>query len=125
MNIVLWVVQILLALAFLMAGGMKISQPMEKLRKAMSWTSHASIGTVRLIGDIGNTGRSRTHFTCCHRHPALVNTSCSYLLSLNHDWCGYCPYPAQGICWFGRSTCPFPTWPVYPSHGRFMVAPLS
>jgi len=50
MNIVLWVVQILLALAFLMAGGMKVSQPGEKLRKAMSWTAHVSIGSVRLVG---------------------------------------------------------------------------
>jgi len=50
MNIVLWIVQILLALAFLMAGGMKVSQPIEKLKKAMSWTSHTSVGTVRLIG---------------------------------------------------------------------------
>ena len=50
MNIALWVVQILLALAFLMAGGMKVSQPIEKLKKAMSWTSHTSVGTVRLVG---------------------------------------------------------------------------
>lgn len=50
MNIVLWVVQILLALAFLMAGGMKVSQPIEKLKKTMSWTGYASIGTVRLVG---------------------------------------------------------------------------
>ncbi|HLX41243.1 MAG TPA: DoxX family protein [Ktedonobacteraceae bacterium] len=50
MNIALWVVQILLALAFLMAGGMKVSQPMEKLKKAMSWTSHTTVGTVRLVG---------------------------------------------------------------------------
>jgi uncharacterized membrane protein YphA (DoxX/SURF4 family) len=48
MNIVLWIVQILLALAFLMAGGMKVSQPGEKLRKAMSWTEHVPV--VRLVG---------------------------------------------------------------------------
>lgn len=50
MNIALWVVQILLAIAFLMAGGMKVTQPMEKLKKAMSWTSHTTVGTVRLVG---------------------------------------------------------------------------
>jgi uncharacterized membrane protein YphA (DoxX/SURF4 family) len=48
MNIVLWVVQILLALAFLLAGGMKVSQSAEKLRKSMAWTT--SVGTVRLVG---------------------------------------------------------------------------
>ena len=50
MNILLWIVQILLALAFLMAGGMKVTQPVEKLRKAMSWTNHASVRSVRLVG---------------------------------------------------------------------------
>ena len=50
MNIVLWIVQILLALAFLMAGSMKASQPIEKLRKNMAWTAHTSPGIVRLIG---------------------------------------------------------------------------
>lgn len=52
MNIVLWVVQILLALAFLMAGSMKASQPIEKLRKNMAWTAHTSPGTVRLVGTL-------------------------------------------------------------------------
>lgn len=50
MNIVLWVVQILLALAFLLAGSMKASQPIEKLRKNMAWTAQTSPGIVRLIG---------------------------------------------------------------------------
>lgn len=50
MNIVLWVVQILLALAFLLAGSMKASQPIEKLRKNMAWTARTSPGIVRLIG---------------------------------------------------------------------------
>lgn len=50
MNIALWIVQILLALAFLMAGFMKVSQPIEKLQKRMNWTKHVSPGTVRLVG---------------------------------------------------------------------------
>src|SRR5260370_27098182 len=50
MTIALWVVQILLALAFGMAGIMKSSQPIEKLKKNMSWVGHMAPGVVRLIG---------------------------------------------------------------------------
>ena len=50
MNIALWIVQILLALAFLMAGSMKVSQPIEKLQQRMNWTKHVKPGTVRLVG---------------------------------------------------------------------------
>jgi hypothetical protein len=52
MNVVLWVLQILLALAFLAAGGMKLSQPKEKLEKQMTWTRTASPGTVKAVGAI-------------------------------------------------------------------------
>lgn len=50
MAIVLWIIQILLALAFLMAGFMKVSQPIEKLRERMNWAKHAAPGIVRLVG---------------------------------------------------------------------------
>jgi len=50
MNIALWIVQGLLAVAFLMAGGMKLSQPKEKLAERMGWVEDFSQNTVRLIG---------------------------------------------------------------------------
>ncbi len=50
MNIVLWVLQILLALAFLGAGIMKVSQPIANLKKNMSWVEAAPVGAVRTIG---------------------------------------------------------------------------
>ena len=50
MNIALWIVQILVALAFLMAGSMKVSQPIDKLKKNMNWTAHTTPGIVRLVG---------------------------------------------------------------------------
>ncbi len=50
MNIALWIVQILLALVFLMAGVMKASQPIEKLQKNMNLTKHVSPGFVRVVG---------------------------------------------------------------------------
>ncbi len=50
MNIVLWVLQILLALAFLGAGIMKVSQPIANLKKNMSWVEATPVGVVRTIG---------------------------------------------------------------------------
>jgi len=52
MNIALWIVQILLALAFLLAGSMKVSQPIDKLKKNMNWTAHTTPGIVRLVGTL-------------------------------------------------------------------------
>jgi uncharacterized membrane protein YphA (DoxX/SURF4 family) len=56
MGIALWVVQVLLALAFLGAGAMKLSQPKEKLLKNMAWVEDFSQGTVRLIGALEVVG---------------------------------------------------------------------
>ena len=51
MNIVLWIIAGLLAAAFLAAGGMKLTQPKEKLAASgMGWTEDFSGGTVKLIG---------------------------------------------------------------------------
>jgi len=52
MNIALWIVQILVALAFLMAGSMKVSQPTDKLKNNMAWAAHMTPGIVRLIGTL-------------------------------------------------------------------------
>lgn len=50
MNTALWIVQILLALAFGMAGIMKLTQPRERLSKNMGWVNDFSQNNVRLIG---------------------------------------------------------------------------
>ena len=50
MGIALWVVQVLLALAFVVSGATKLSQPKEKLLKNMAWVEDFSQGSVRIIG---------------------------------------------------------------------------
>ena len=50
MNIVLWIVQGLLALAFLLAGFMKTFRPVETLKKNMAWVSAVGAPFVRFIG---------------------------------------------------------------------------
>lgn len=51
MNVVLWIIAGLLALAFLGAGLMKLSQPKEKLATSgLAWTEDFSAGAVKGIG---------------------------------------------------------------------------
>ena len=50
MNAVLWIVQGLLAAAFLAAGLMKSTRPIEALSKQMTWVKSVPPGFVRFIG---------------------------------------------------------------------------
>jgi len=50
MNVVLWVVQIVLALGFLLAGIPKVTQPREKLLTMMPFVEDFSQNAVRAIG---------------------------------------------------------------------------
>jgi uncharacterized membrane protein YphA (DoxX/SURF4 family) len=50
MNVVVWVLQVLLALAFLLAGVMKSTQPRQRLATSMGWVEDFSDNTVRTIG---------------------------------------------------------------------------
>ena len=50
MSVVLWIIQVVLALAFLMAGFMKLTQPIATLSKRMTWTAAVPLGLVRFIG---------------------------------------------------------------------------
>jgi uncharacterized membrane protein YphA (DoxX/SURF4 family) len=50
MRYALWIVQILLALAFLAAGFMKLTMPVEQLAQNMVWVSDVPAWLVRFIG---------------------------------------------------------------------------
>jgi uncharacterized membrane protein YphA (DoxX/SURF4 family) len=50
MKYVLWIVQVLLALAFLAAGVMKLMTPVDELVQAMPWVSAVPVWLVRFIG---------------------------------------------------------------------------
>ena len=50
MNITLWVIQILLALAFLLAGIPKATQPIPALSKRLTWAKDVPAPFVRFIG---------------------------------------------------------------------------
>lgn len=50
MNTALWIAQIVLAVAFVGAGVLKLVQPKEKLQASLPWAEDFSQGTIRLIG---------------------------------------------------------------------------
>ncbi|MBX3013544.1 MAG: DoxX family protein [Caldilineaceae bacterium] len=50
MNIILWIIQILLAAAFGMAGFTKLSQPIDALSGMMPWVAAVPLLLVRFIG---------------------------------------------------------------------------
>ena len=50
LHIILWIVQVLLAAAFFMAGMMKGTQPMEKVIATLPWAADISPNLVRFIG---------------------------------------------------------------------------
>jgi uncharacterized membrane protein YphA (DoxX/SURF4 family) len=52
MNTAIWIVQILLALAFGMAGFMKLTQPREKLATNMAWVNDFASNIVKTIGGL-------------------------------------------------------------------------
>ena len=53
MNVVLWIVAGLLALAFLAAGGFKLTQSKQKLAASgMGWTEDFSAGMIKAIGGL-------------------------------------------------------------------------
>lgn len=50
MNTFTWIVQIILALVFLLAGGAKVFIPKEKLKTKLAWVNDFSEGMVKFIG---------------------------------------------------------------------------
>ena len=52
MNTAVWIVQILLALAFGATGFMKITQPREKLQTNMKWVEDFAPNTIKGIGTL-------------------------------------------------------------------------
>lgn len=60
MNTVLWIIQLFLALAFVVSGVVKIMQPIPKLEKRMAWVTSLNphslirvIGALELLGGLG------------------------------------------------------------------------
>ena len=52
MNVFLWILQVILGLMFLAAGGMKVSRPKELLLEQQPWVEDFSQEQVRIIGGL-------------------------------------------------------------------------
>ena len=56
MNIILWIVQGLLAIVFTLAGAVKLTQPKEKIAQQMPWAHSFTPTTIKLIGAVEALG---------------------------------------------------------------------
>lgn len=56
LNVALWIVQVLVALAFLGAAGLKLGTPYEELAKQMQWVAQANPAVVKLIAVVEVAG---------------------------------------------------------------------
>ncbi len=56
LNITLWIVQIILALLFIMTGVVKFTSSIEEQRSQMEWPKHVSEGLIHFVGIIEIVG---------------------------------------------------------------------
>lgn len=59
MNVLLWIVQAILAVAFALSGLVKVLQPKDKLAGKYPWMQDVSQATVRLIGTLDGFGHRK------------------------------------------------------------------
>jgi len=86
MNIALWIVQILLALVFAMAGIMKVTRPFEKLAENMGWAKDVGLRGVRLIGVLEILGAIALILPAVTGILPWLTTGCSDRFSIDDDW---------------------------------------
>src|SRR5688572_16471452 len=56
MNTGIWIVQVLLAVAFALAGASKLMQPYDALTKRMAWVTDLPVAAIRVIGALELAG---------------------------------------------------------------------
>jgi uncharacterized membrane protein YphA (DoxX/SURF4 family) len=123
LHITLWIVQVLLAGLFLMAGFMKTTQPIEQLSAMLPWTGQVPAGLVRFIGVSELSGalglllpsilRIKPHLTLW----AAIGIATIMLLGLLfHVWRG--EYSTIGFNLFIGLLAAFIAW------GRFRKVPI-
>jgi len=124
LHIGLWVAQGLLSAAFLMAGGMKASAPMEQLAAQMPWVTGAMGGAVRFIAIVELLGAVGLILPAATRIlPKLTPVAASGLLtvmvlaSVTHISRGEFPMIIPNLVLGGLAA--FIAW------GRFKGAPIA
>ena len=124
MNIALWVLQILLALAFGMAGIMKVTQPIDRLESRMGWVKNVGPRGVRLIGSLeilGAIGLILPAVTCILPWLTPVAAACLALTMIGamitHGRRG--EYSQIGI------NLVLLLLTLFVAYGRFVIIPIS
>jgi uncharacterized membrane protein len=124
LHVGLWVAQGLLAAAFLMAGGMKVSAPLEQLQAQMPWVTGAMGGAVRFIGIVELLGALGLVLPAATRiMPKLTPLAAAGLLTvmvlgaLTHISRGEYPMIVANLVLGGLAA--FIAW------GRFKLSPIA
>ena len=75
MNVALWIVQGLLALVYLAAGGLKVARPREQLVASgnFDWMKDSSDAGVKAVGTVEILGALRVHLVRKERKPLPAN----------------------------------------------------
>lgn len=84
MNIVLWIIQGLLAVLFLMAGGMKTFQT-AKAKEQLPWARNRSDAFVRFVGISELLGSTGADPAAGHRRHALAHAACGNRAGIDSD----------------------------------------
>ena len=91
MNIILWIVQILLALAFGAAGLMKATKPVDTMVARMAWAADYSPRTIKLIGVVEILGALGLILTLRRQTPGMVRSGQDFRLGMPQQVKGHFP----------------------------------
>lgn len=81
MDVILWVIQLILAGTFITTGLVKLVVPLVKLRKAIEWVDDHSIVTIRTMGAAETLGGFGLFFSGLFPITPLIIPVAAYALS--------------------------------------------
>ena len=99
MKYVLMVLQVLLAFAFIAAGGSKLFTPADQLAQQMNWVNFVPAFAVVLIGILEVARWAWSRFAVVDRHSARPGTLGRDRIDIDHDRGGDYPYRHRRSVW--------------------------
>src|SRR6266516_2777014 len=97
-NVVIWVVQVLLAAAFLGAGTMKVSQPRQRLATNMGWvedysdTGVKTVGALEVLAGLGLIVPAAVHHQRKGERQEIGINALLFILAVVVAWARFGPY---------------------------------
>jgi uncharacterized membrane protein YphA (DoxX/SURF4 family) len=124
MNTALWIVQILLALVFGLAGFMKLTQPYEKLAENMGYVKDFSPNTIKLIGLVEILGAIGLILPALTGILTFLTTLAAAGLALDMIGALYTHYRRHEYMPFMAINLVLGALAAFVAYGRFVTVPL-